>query len=109
MGSLIFKFEFKIKILKYFCYLLNLGFCLLGCVCAYAQSLPSFPTLCDPMDCSPAGYSVYENCNGWPRPPPGNLPKPGIKPMSLASSSLHADSLPLSHWGSPLTRIEYEY
>ena len=28
-------------------------------LCAYAQSLQSCPTLCDPMDCSLAGSSVY--------------------------------------------------
>ena len=27
----------------------------------HAQSLQSCPTLCDPMDCSPSGYSVHEN------------------------------------------------
>ena len=31
-------------------------------------------------------------------PPLKNLPDPGIEPMSVA---LHADSLPLSHWGRP--------
>ena len=28
-------------------------------VCACAKSLQSWPTLCDPMDCSPAGSSVH--------------------------------------------------
>ena len=27
--------------------------------CVYAQLLQSFPTLCDPMDCSLSDYSVY--------------------------------------------------
>ena len=36
--------------------------------------------------------------SGLPCPPPGDRPDPGIKPMSPA---LQADSLPLSHWGSP--------
>ena len=29
------------------------------CVCAHANSLQSCPTLCDPIDCSPPGSSVY--------------------------------------------------
>ena len=30
------------------------------CVCsAAAKSLQSCPTLCDPMDCSPSGFSVH--------------------------------------------------
>ena len=29
--------------------------------------------------------------------PPGDLPDPGIEPMSSVSSALQADSLPLSH------------
>ena len=33
-----------------------------------------------------------------PCPPPGNLPDSGIEP---ATPALQADSLPLSHWGSP--------
>ena len=45
-----------------------------------------YPTFCIPVDC----------------PRPGDLPDPGIKP---ASSALKADSLPLSHWGSPYLSI----
>ena len=39
-----------------------------------------------------------------PFPPPGDLPNPGIKPVSPA---LQADFLPLSHLGSPMTRIAF--
>ena len=28
-------------------------------ICLCAQSLQSCPTLCDPMDCSPPGFSVH--------------------------------------------------
>ena len=59
--------------------------------------------LCNPMDCSQAppsmGFSRPEYWSGLPCPPPGDLPDPGIEPTSLA---LQADSLMLSHWGSPL-------
>ena len=45
----------------------------------------SCPTLCDPMDCSPPGSSVYgisrqEYWSGLPFPSPGDLPDPGIEP-----------------------------
>ena len=38
-----------------------------------------------------------EYWSGLPFPPPGDLPNPGIKPMSPESPALQADSLPLSH------------
>ena len=55
----------------------------------------SCPTLCDPMNCSLPGSFVHGKSSGknylLPRPPPGDLPNPGIKPRS---ASLQADSLP---------------
>ena len=47
-------------------------------------------TFCNPMDCIPPGSSVHgifkqEYRNGFPSPPPGNLPDPGIEPVSPAS------------------------
>ena len=50
-----------------------------------AKSLQLCPTLCNPMDCSPAGSSVHgqEYWSGLSCPPPGDLPEPGIKPVSL--------------------------
>ena len=44
------------------------------------------------------GFSRQEYWSGLPCPPPGDLPDPGIKPVSPAAQ---ADSLPLSHQGSP--------
>ena len=35
-----------------------------------------------------------------PFPPPGDLPDPGIEPLSPKACALVADSLPLSHVGS---------
>ena len=52
------------------------------------------------MACSPPlsmGFSRQENWSGLPCPP-GYFPDPGIEPRSPA---LQADSLPLSHQGSP--------
>ena len=47
------------------------------------------------------GFSRQEYWSGLPCPPPGDLPDPGIKPISPAAPALQADSLPLSHQGSP--------
>ena len=69
-----------------------------------AKSLQLCLTLCDSMDyvaCQTPlsmGFSRQEYWSGLPCPPPGDLPDPGIE---AASPALQADSLPLSHWGSP--------
>ena len=60
-------------------------------------------TFCDPMDCSPPGFSAMgfssqEYWNGLPFPSPGVRPNPGIKPGSPA---LQADSLPTELPGKP--------
>ena len=43
------------------------------------------------------GFSRQEYWSGFPRPPPGDLPDPGIEPKSAA---LQADALP-SHQECP--------
>ena len=65
-------------------------------------------TLCDPMDCSPPGFSAMgfssqEYWNGLPFPSPGVRPNPGIKPGSPA---LQADSLPTELPGTPQIRSD---
>ena len=45
------------------------------------------------------GFPKLEYWSALPFPSPWDLPDPGIKPMS---SAWQADSLPLSHQGSPL-------
>ena len=52
-----------------------------------ASVAQSFPTLCNPMGCSPPGsssmgFSRQEYWNGLPFPSPEDLPDPGIKPRS---------------------------
>ena len=47
------------------------------------------------------GFSRQECCSGLPCPPPGDLPDPGIEPVSPASLALQAGSFPLSHRGRP--------
>ena len=71
------------------------------------------PTLCDPMDCSPPGSSVCKDSpgkeywSGLPCHPPGDFPKPGIKPRS---PTFQVDSLlsepPQNPWNnSHLSKI----
>ena len=71
---------------------------------AAAKSLQSCPTLCNPINSSPPGssmgFSRQEHWSGLPFPSPGDLSNPGIKPPSPA---WQADSVPLSHLGSPTT------
>ena len=76
------------------------------CVCLAAQSRL---TLCDHMDCSPAGSSVHglfsrqEYWNKLPFSMPGDLPDPEMELMSPASPALGSQILlPLGHLGSPM-------
>ena len=55
-------------------------------MCVWAQSCL---TLCNPVDCSPPSSSVHgisqaRRLEWLPFPSPGDLPNPGIKPMSPA-------------------------
>ena len=62
------------------------------CELPHAQSLPLCLTLCDPMECVACqaplsmGFSRQEYWNGLPCPPPGDLPDPGIKLVSLTAA-----------------------
>ena len=55
------------------------------CVCVLSQSCP---TLCSPPGSSVHGFSRQEYWSGLPCLSPGDLPDPGIEPMSLESSAL---------------------
>ena len=46
-------------------------------------------------------FSRQEYWSGLPFPTPVDLPNPGIKPVSFASTALQAVSLPVCHLGSP--------
>ena len=52
------------------------------------------------------GIPRQEYWIGLPFPSPGDLPDPGMEPASSASP---ADSLPLSHRGSPLSQYTFKY
>ena len=47
------------------------------------------------------GFSMQEYWSRLSCSPPGDLPSLGIEPMSPKAPALQADSLPLSHRGSP--------
>ena len=101
---------------------LNTDPCLLtlqlySCYCTPSQRMEnksraqSCLTVCNTMDCSPPGSSVHgifqanfpgEYWSGFPFPPPGDLPDPGIKPASPVSPALQADSLPTEPSGRPV-------
>ena len=46
------------------------------------------------------GFPREKYWSQLPFPPPGDLPNPGIKPVSPASPALQVDYIPPSHWGS---------
>jgi len=52
----------------------------------------------------PWGFSRQEHWNGLPRPPPGDLPNPGIKPSLLSLLHWQGDSLPPGPPGKPPTQ-----
>ena len=77
------------------------------CVCA--KSLQPCPTLCDPVDCSlphaPVHWILQQGYwSGLPCPPPGDLPDPGMEPLSLMSPALaggvyiEATSMSIKGW-----------
>ena len=75
-----------------------------------AASLQSCATLCDPMNYNSPGSPVHGALQAglleWvAMPHSSNLPDPGIKCVPLVAPALQADSLPLSHQGSPLLRL----
>ena len=51
------------------------------------------------------GFSRQEYWNGMPCPPPGDLPHPGIKPVSLTSPALAGEFFTSTTWEFPNTRI----
>ena len=72
-----------------------------GCGCCLVTK--SCPTLFDPMDYSPPGFSVHgisrqEYWSGLPFPSPGDFPTQGLNPRLL---HWQEDSFPLSPQGSP--------
>ena len=70
--------------------------------------LQSYATLCDPMDCSPPGFSVYgilqaRYWNGWLCPSPGDFPTQGSNLHLFCLLHWQAGSLPLAPPRKPMT------
>ena len=79
-------------------------------VCVLAKLFQLCPTLCNPVDCSPPGSSIRGILwariqSGLPGPSPKDLVNLGIEPKYPAAPALQVDSLPLSHWRSPLNTM----
>ena len=77
------------------------------CELPHARSLPLCPTLCDPIECVACqaplsmGFSRQEYWSGLPCPPPGDLPDPGIKLVSLMSAALAGGLFTSASWEAP--------
>jgi len=50
---------------------------------------------------APLGFPRQDYWSGLPFLPPGDFPKPEVKPVSLVSSALQVYSLPLCHLENP--------
>ena len=80
----------------------------LCCCCSVAKSCP---TLCDPMDCSPLGTSVHGISQAKDPGVGFHFLLQGIFPtlgLNLRLLCWQADSLPLSHLGSPGTKVSQD-
>ena len=89
--------------------------CVCVCVCMRARAcvhshncVQLFPTVVLQAPLS-VEFSRQEYWSRLPFSPPGDLPDPGIKPLSLVSPALQADSLPLQHLGSLRGRLNLNF
>ena len=74
--------------------------------CVHAKLLQSCLTLCDPMTIAQQAplfmeFSRQEYWGGLPCPPLGDLPDPGVKPMSPKSPALAGGFFPIQPPGKP--------
>ena len=70
-----------------------------ACMLSHVQLFVTLWTLAHKLPLS-MGFSRQEYWSGLPFPSPGDLPDPGIEPMTPVSPAVQADSLLLGHWGS---------
>ena len=93
-------------------YIICMCVCVCVCVCVYIWLMlghvqlfvtPYTVALQAPLS---RRFMRQEYWSGLPYPSPGDLPHPGIE---LRSPALQADSLPLSHLGSPMHIYIYIY
>ena len=77
------------------------------CVCSLAKLCL---TLCNPTDCGPPGSSMgfprQDYWSGLPFPTPGDLPNPGMEPMSPVSPALACEFLTTEPPGKPLPIVK---
>ena len=69
------------------------------CVCTQ-----SYPTLCDPMDCSLLNSSIHDRQGYWSGlsfPIPGDLPNSGIEPTSPETPTLAGGFFTTQPTGKP--------
>ena len=93
------------------------GFLLLAIrvICYVCSEAQQWPTLCNHMDCSPTGSSVQgilpARILEWaPFPPPGDLPNPGIEPMSLTSPAWEERFFTTSAtWEAPFLEVSVQF
>ena len=62
---------------------------------------------CGPPDSSVLGILQLGYWSGLPFPPPGDLPNPGIKPVSLVSPALADTFFTTEPLGSPLVTVDF--
>ena len=82
------------------------------CVCLFAQLCPTLRPYRWTVACQATlsmGFSWQEYWSELPFSPPGDLPDPGIEPLSPDFSALQVASSPLSHQGSPQSVLSNNY
>ena len=77
---------------------------LAACMLSHVQLFANPWTVAHPLFME---LSRQECWSGLPFPPPGNLPDPGIKPMSPVSPALAGRFLSLSYLGSPYLSLSF--
>ena len=85
--------------------LLSLDIYVASC-CYCCLVIKSCPSVCDHQAPLSMAFCRHEYCSGSPFPSPGDLPNPGIEPMSPA---WQADSLWMSHLGSPANQTYFNF
>ena len=75
------------------------------------MSIQSCPTLWDPTDCSLSmGFPRQEYWSGLPFPSPGDLPDPGVEPVSLVSPALAGEfSTTSAPWEAHISTLLWSY
>ena len=78
------------------------------CPCTCAQSCPAFVTPWPVVCQAPLSMDSFrqEHWSGWPCPPPGDPPDPGIEPKSFVSPALMGRSFTTVPLWKPSSALE---